>query len=62
LLRQIASWIAVVLVLEGALYALFPRAMKRMMASIMEQPPEVLRLSGLIAALVGVGIAWLVRA
>ncbi|MBM3600919.1 MAG: DUF2065 domain-containing protein [Alphaproteobacteria bacterium] len=61
-MRQIASWIAVVLVLEGALYALFPRAMKRMMASIMEQPPEVLRLSGLIAALVGVGIAWLVRA
>jgi uncharacterized protein YjeT (DUF2065 family) len=61
LLRQIAGWIAVILVLEGALYALFPEGMKRVLAAALEQPPEVLRMSGLVAAIAGVGLAWLAR-
>lgn len=61
MLRQIAGWIAVILVLEGALYALFPEGMKRALAVALEQPPEVLRISGLVAAVAGVGLAWLAR-
>ncbi len=53
--------LALVLVIEGALYALFPDAMKRMMANIMDMPSEILRNAGLIAAVVGVGIVWLIR-
>ena len=53
--------LALVLVIEGALYALFPDAMKRMMVSIADMPAEILRNAGLIAAVIGVGIVWLVR-
>lgn len=53
--------LALVLVIEGALYALFPDAMKRMMVSVAEQPGSVLRSAGLAAATIGVGIVWLLR-
>jgi hypothetical protein len=61
LLRQAASWVAVILVLEGALYALFPNGMRRILAAAQEQPPEALRIAGLVAAVAGVGLAWLAR-
>lgn len=53
--------IGLVLVIEGALYALFPAAMKRMALSIERIPPSSLRSAGLLAATAGVGIVWLVR-
>ena len=49
------------LAIEGVLYALFPDAMKRMMAYVLDQAPGQMRLAGLAAAAVGVGIVWLVR-
>ena len=53
--------LALVLVIEGALYALFPDAMKRMMVTVAEQPGSALRSAGLAAATTGVGIVWLLR-
>lgn len=50
-----------VLVIEGALYALFPDGMKRLMVQVLEMPPSVIRGAGLGAALVGFVIVWLVR-
>lgn len=52
---------ALVLVIEGALYAGFPGAMKRMMAQALEVPDNVLRFAGLAAAAVGVLLVWLIR-
>jgi uncharacterized protein YjeT (DUF2065 family) len=52
---------ALALAIEGTLYALFPDAMKRMMAQALEQPSGVLRLAGLTALAVGVALVWLVR-
>ncbi len=49
------------LVLEGVAYALFPGAMRRMMVQILALPEGNLRLSGLIAVVVGVGIVWLIQ-
>ncbi len=49
------------LVLEGAAYALFPDAMRKMMAQVLELAPSNMRTVGLIAALLGVTIVWLVR-
>jgi hypothetical protein len=49
------------LVMEGAFYALFPDRMKKMMLHLMGQPPNTLRIGGLLAAIAGVGIVWLVR-
>ncbi len=53
--------LALVLVIEGAMYALFPDAMKRVVTSIADMPAAKLRNVGLIAASVGVAIVWLIR-
>ena len=47
--------------IEGMIYALFPEAMKRMMATVMVQPVGGIRIAGLSAAVAGVFILWLVR-
>lgn len=53
--------IALILVLEGGLYALFPDGMRKMALQIERVPASTLRSAGLLAATVGVGIIWLVR-
>ena len=47
--------------IEGVLYALFPDAMRKMMAMALSQPPSTIRATGLGAAILGVFIVWLVR-
>jgi len=47
--------------LEGAAYALFPGAMKKMMLQVLAQPAAHLRNAGLAAAAIGVGVVWLIR-
>lgn len=47
------------LALEGALYALFPGAMKRMMARVLTLPEGQVRAAGLLAAFAGTGAVWL---
>ena len=53
--------VALVLVIEGALYALFPDGMRRMMRGALEMPPTVLRNGGIVALLIGSAIVWLIR-
>ena len=53
--------IALILVLEGGLYALFPDGMRKMALLIERVPASSLRSAGLLAATVGVGIIWLVK-
>ena len=50
-----------VFVIEGLIYALFPNAMKRMIVAILSLPPEQLRSAGLVMAVFGVFVVWLVR-
>jgi len=50
-----------VLVIEGLIYALFPAGMKRVMVQVLELPPSLLRNGGIVAAVVGCLIVWLVR-
>ncbi len=47
--------------IEGIVYALFPEAMKRMMAMVMVQPAGSIRGAGVGAAVAGVFILWLAR-
>ncbi len=58
---ELVTALALVLVIEGALYALFPEGMKRMVSEVLKLPSSMLRNAGLIAAIVGVGIVWLVQ-
>jgi uncharacterized protein YjeT (DUF2065 family) len=53
--------LGIAMVIEGALYALWPEAMTRFMAMIQGQAPGSLRTAGVVLAAVGVGIVWLVR-
>jgi uncharacterized protein YjeT (DUF2065 family) len=53
--------LGLVLTLEGALYALFPDGMRKMMASALALAPDHLRIAGLAAAFLGVALVWLVR-
>jgi uncharacterized protein YjeT (DUF2065 family) len=56
-----ATAVGLVLVIEGALYALFPGGMKRMAASVQPLPEEWLRRAGLAATCLGVLAVWLIR-
>lgn len=60
-MEDLAAALGLMLVIEGALYALFPDAMRRMMAVIIMEPPATLRTAGLFAAAVGFALVALVR-
>ncbi len=53
--------LGLVLVIEGTLYALFPSTMKRMMVQALGLPTRVLSTAGVIAALVGLVLVWVLR-
>ena len=48
-------------VIEGILFSAFPTATKRAVAAALEMPDGRLRIAGLVSAIVGVAIVWLVR-
>lgn len=60
-MTEIATAIGLVLVLEGALYALFPDLMRRMAQQVLQTPGDTLRVAGVISVAVGVALVWLVR-
>ncbi|MGA2893649.1 MAG: DUF2065 domain-containing protein [Xanthobacteraceae bacterium] len=47
--------------IEGILLAAFPGGAKRTMAIVLEMADGPLRIAGIVSALVGVVIVWLVR-
>ena len=53
--------LGLVFAMEGLVFAAFPGAAKRAMESVIETPESALRLVGLLSALVGVLLIWLVR-
>ncbi|MFM2148814.1 MAG: hypothetical protein RLZZ187_1120 [Pseudomonadota bacterium] len=58
-LWQVLAGIAVVLAVEGLLYALAPGAMRRAIAALADMPEARLRAGGLAAAAIGIALAWL---
>ena len=53
--------LGLIFVLEGALYALFPDAMRRAVQRVLAQPAGRIRTVGMSAALVGLLLIWLVN-
>lgn len=53
-------WLALTLmvVIEGLIYALFPRGIKSMMAKMCQLPDEAVRMAGLLFATIGMGVLW----
>ena len=60
-MKDFATALALVFVIEGSLYTLFPEGMKRMVAQMMSLSPTALRVTGLVAAWLGLAIVWLIR-
>jgi Uncharacterized protein conserved in bacteria len=52
---------ALLFVIEGILYALFPNVMRRLIAEALALPEHQMRAAGLVAAVAGVGLVWLLR-
>ena len=53
--------IGLIFVIEGLVFAAFPAAAKRAVMIILEPPDGVLRTVGLLSALFGLVLIWLVR-
>jgi uncharacterized protein YjeT (DUF2065 family) len=47
--------------IEGIVFAAFPAMAKRAMVGVIETPEGALRLVGILSALLGVVLVWLVR-
>lgn len=60
-LRELGLALALVLVIEGLLYALLPNLMRKVMAFQSTQAPGLLRWTGVASVAVGVGFVWVVR-
>lgn len=53
--------VGLVLVVEGIVYGGFPALARRLAAEVLSIPENMLRVAGLVAVAIGVGIVWLVR-
>jgi uncharacterized protein YjeT (DUF2065 family) len=53
--------IGLVLALEGILFAAFPGAVKQAMAHVAETPDTLLRIIGIVSAVIGVVFVWFIR-
>lgn len=61
LLTAFLTAIGLIFVIEGGLYALFPETMRRSIQRVLAQPAGRIRAVGLVAALVGLLLVWLVN-
>ena len=50
-----------VFVIEGIALAAFPGAAKRAVTAVLETPDAALRVVGLVSAVVGVALVWVIR-
>ena len=58
---DLGTALGLVLVIEGLLLALFPERLMRMTVQLLQAPGDRLRWGGILAALLGLLVVWLVR-
>lgn len=61
-MKDFTTALALAAAIEGMLYSVVPGAMQRMNAQVALLPQAALRLGGLVAAILGVGAVWAIRA
>lgn len=61
-MSELIVGIGLVFVMEGLFFAAFPSAARRNAIAILETSEQALRVIGVIAAAIGVGVIWLHRA
>lgn len=60
-MRDFLTAIGLVLVFEGVVYGGFPGLARKLAGEVLAMPENVLRIAGVVAAVLGVGVVWLVR-
>jgi uncharacterized protein YjeT (DUF2065 family) len=60
-MKDFLAALGLVFAIEGLLCAAFPRAVARAMREVAEHGEPYLRRAGIIAAVCGVAVVWLVR-
>ncbi|HMO29465.1 DUF2065 domain-containing protein [Enterovirga sp.] len=60
-MRDLVAALGLALAIEGLLFASFPDAMRRAMLEAAQSPREHMRLVGLVSALLGVALIWVMR-
>jgi uncharacterized protein len=53
--------LGLVFIIEGLVFAAFPRAARRAAVTMAQTPDEALRVVGLLSAVLGLIVVWLVR-
>jgi len=61
-MTDLLTALALLLVIEGLTVAIVPSLPQRLLERLAETSPESLRLGGLVMAVLGVGLVWLLRA
>jgi uncharacterized protein len=59
--KDLATALALALVIEGVLYSVAPAVMQRVNAQVSAMPAPALRAAGLAAACLGVAAVWFIR-
>jgi len=60
-MRDFLVAVGLVLAIEGLIFAALPGTAKRLAATALETPEGSLRIAGIVSALLGVLLIWLVR-
>lgn len=60
-MKDFLTALALAAAIEGLLYSAMPAAMQRMNAQVALLPQTALRIAGLAAAVLGVGVVWAIR-
>jgi uncharacterized protein YjeT (DUF2065 family) len=58
---EFLSALGLVFVIEGLVFAAFPGHTKRALESVLQSPDSTLRAVGLVSAVVGLILIWIVR-
>jgi uncharacterized protein YjeT (DUF2065 family) len=59
--NELWTALAMVLVVEGLCYALFPKNMIQFMRQMIDTPPDAMRRAGVVAVAIGVFLVWIIR-
>ena len=60
-MQDLFAAIGLVLVIEGLVHGGFPSLARKLAGEVLSMPENALRIAGLVAIAIGVGIVWLVR-
>jgi uncharacterized protein YjeT (DUF2065 family) len=60
-MSDLLTGLALVLVIEGAVFALFPARMRGLVEIMLELPDHLVRRTGIVTVALGVLVVWLIR-